>query len=234
MCFTVILVSGINISKVVFTGVRGASSLKTAHYALSALALLLLGVHLGMHYESIITRTSIRKLPVLLRRIAAIVLSVLILGFGVYQMSETSFLQWLDNLGAVISASEAMPDGDHDPGDMQAFDGETPAFDSETDETQADTDAAAVTGEDDTYTDEAFSEGGHSNGPQDGTGKGLGTGRGAEQTTNINAATIASVLLNFLCITLSLSVAVAWIDGIQRSVKRKKLLANAQTEQQTA
>ena len=86
--FSYILISGILISKVVFpSSVRGASLIKTGHYAASALALLLVGVHIGLHFGWISKRTPVRRLPKWLRRTAAAVMSVAILAFGVYQMS---------------------------------------------------------------------------------------------------------------------------------------------------
>jgi len=199
--FTVILVSGIYISKVVFDGTRGASIQKTAHYAVSALALVLLGVHLGLHYESVIGRIGVRKLPILLRRIAAVVLSVVILGFGVYQMTATSFLRWIGDLGAVVSAEQTETDDATELSDEQT--------------------AGVIPGEE---TDAEFTEGGHGNGSRDGTGKGLGAGSGATAELEAHPEYLADVLLGFLSITLSFSVAVAWIDGIQRAKKRRKLM----------
>ena len=237
VCFTVILISGINISKVVFAGTHGASNLKTAHYAVSALALVLLGIHLGTHYESIVGRIGVRKLPLILRRITAIVLSAAILGFGIYQITATSFLQWMGNLGAVIGTSQALPDGDHEDrnmAEMPDFEGEMPSEiqDTATDETTeadtADTAADALAQTDETTTE--FSTGGHGNGPQDGTGKGLGNGNGASNLGAVNLAAIPQVLLSFLSITLAFSVVIAWIDGLHRHAKRKKLLQKAQAQ----
>ena len=106
VCFAYILVSGILISKVLFDGAHGVSAIKTAHYAVSALALLLTGVHVGLHYEWIVKRTPARRLPILARRISAIVISVMILGFGVYQMTATSFLSWMGDLGAAVTITQ--------------------------------------------------------------------------------------------------------------------------------
>ncbi|MBN1777804.1 MAG: DUF4405 domain-containing protein [Clostridiales bacterium] len=196
LCFAYILVSGILISKVLFDGARGASAFKTAHYAVSALALLLTGVHIGLHYEWIVKRMPLRRLPLLARRISAIVISVVILGFGVYQMTATSFLTWMGELGTAVTLSQPP---EEDTGNL------------------AEAEPAAGL-------EEEHAEGGHGSGPRDGQGKGLGNGKGAAADLEVHAEYLGDVLLGFLSITLAFSAAVAWIDGAQRAAKRMKLL----------
>ncbi len=195
--FIYILVSGILISKVVFpSGVRGASLIKTGHYAASALALLLVGVHIGLHYGWLNKRTPVRRLPLWFRRAAAVFMSAVILGFGVYQMTATSFLQWMGSLGAVINVSQALPD-----------------------EGRGDEPALLPDGADETQFEE-----GHGSGPRNGQGKGNGNGQGATADLAVNTDYLGQVLLGFLSITLSFSVVIAWIDGLYLYRKRKKLL----------
>lgn len=203
LCFAYILISGIFISKILFDGERGVSTLKTGHYAASALALALTGVHLGLHYDFVIKRTPARRLPLWLRRASAVVMSVIILGFGVYQMTATSFLIWMGDLGAVISVSQAPPeDGAGDPQPPELADG------------------ALHEGE----TGGELTTGGHGNGPRNGEGKGLGKGEGASDDTEVDLSALDDVLLGFLSITLAFSAAAAWIDGAARRYKRSKLL----------
>ena len=161
LCFTYILVSGIFISKVLFDGTRGGSVFKTGHYAISALALVLVGLHIGLHYEWILKRTPVRKLPLWLRRGAAIVLSLAILVFGVYQMTETSFLDWMRGLGATIGATQALPEAGHENAlPIIAADGDvmTP-------------DGAAIPADSEITAFEEGEEGGHGNGARDGRGQ---------------------------------------------------------------
>jgi len=200
-CFTYILVSGISISKILFEGSRGASVLKTGHFAVSALVLLLLGIHLGLHYDSILTRTPARKLPLLLRRIAAVVMSVVILGFGIYEITATSFVSWISGLGVAIGASDVLPESDHEETLPALTDGEA-AIAPEGEETEV-----------------------HGGG---GGGKGGGLGKN-ENLGGFYPETIPEVLFGFLSITLVTAVIVAWIEGFQRAAKRKKRLAKAQT-----
>ncbi len=198
LCFTYILISGIFISKIVFDGQRGASVWKTGHFAVSALALVLIGVHLGTHYEFIIARLHARKLPLLLRRIAAIVVSVLILGFGAYELTATSFVSWLGSLGVVVGTGELLPDSEH---------GEEDTLPALADGTAA---ALAPVGEEEEV---------HGNGR--GGGKGNGKGKNAN-LGGFYPSLVPQVLLSFLSIALIPAVITAWIDGFQRARKRKK------------
>ena len=198
LCFIYIVISGIHISRVLFDGQRGPSVFKTGHYAVSALALLLVGLHIGLHYACIISCTPARRVPLAMRRITAVVMSVLILGFGVYQMTETSFLHWISNLGAVIGTTDEITESDTL---------------SHSDSTETAVAAAAP----DTAPVDLEEGRGHGNGRGNG-GEGKGNGNGGNLTAD--PSVIAPLLLNFLTITLAFSVVVAWIDGAL--LKRKK------------
>lgn len=203
LCFAYILVSGIFISRVVFAGQRGASLFKTGHYAVSALALSLLGIHLGLHYAGLARRAKVCRLPLLLRRVTAVVLSAAILGFGVYQMTATSFVHWMGSLGSVVGA--ALPEG----GEIAL-----PALQDE----------AELPDAGELHAEPEGTGGGHGNGRGNGgTGQGNGNGNGREVAAD--PSIIGSVLLRFLSITLAFAVVAAWIDGAARCRKCKKLLA---------
>lgn len=210
LCFAYILVSGIFISKVVFTARLESASFKIGHYAVSALALALIGIHIGLHYHSIISRTPARRLPLMLRRVAALVMSVVILGFGAYQMTATSFFHWMSSLGSVINSSSAfpgtgsvaLPDGDN-AFTGAAADGDTDTADGEA--VSPDTGAPTV------------SEGGGG-----GNGNGGGHGKGGNQAAD--PSQIAPLLLSFASITLAFAVVTAWIDALLLKRKQKKLL----------
>ena len=207
LCMAYILISGIFISKVLFDGQSGASVFKTGHYAVSALALALVGLHLGLHYEFVITHTPARRLPLGFRRVTAIVMSVLILALGVYEMTATSFLHWMGNLSAIIGAGETLPEGGNSEPEPLALTGDI---------------------EEGTHTDgdETEVRGGRGKGARDGSGKGQGNGGG---NTAADPSALGEVLLGFLSITLAFSAVVAWIGGFLRVRKRKMLLRKAQT-----
>ena len=213
LCFVYILVSGILISEVVFEGQQGMHSFKTGHYAVSALALILLGVHMGLHYESIVNRTPARRVPLQLRRVTAVLLSAAILGAGAYTLGTSSFLNWFGNLGSVFGMSSplqtdglrAVPQGDADEtlsADFTAGENLTPpdSDESETAETR----------------------------PSRGNGEGEGNGQGKGDGMPADYSQLGEVLLGFLSITLLPAVVIAWIEGIRRSGKRKKLLTETQ------
>lgn len=113
-CFTYILISGVSISKVVFHSAQGhdaaANTFKMGHYAVSALALALTGVHVGLHFGWISQRMKfLQKLPGALRRGLAVALAVAVLAFGGYQVFATSFTRWVSSL---FTAVQSMPQGD--------------------------------------------------------------------------------------------------------------------------
>ena len=204
LCFVYIVISGVHISRILFEGQRGASAFKTGHYAVSALALLLVGLHLGLHYACIVARTPARKLPLAMRRAAAVVVSAFFLGFGVYQMTETSFLHWISNLGAVpgtvAQSAEALvpPDTAEALGDLQLT---------------ADGTGAVI----------ANTETGNGRGNGRGNG-GEGNGNGNGSNTAADPSVIAPLLLDFVSITLAFSVVVAWTDGalLRRKQRRRR------------
>lgn len=94
--FILIIISGIMISKTLFhLNIRGGSW-KTIHYSASAVALLLTGLHLGLHKQFIFnTLKKIIPLPRKISRVIGIVFTLLITIFGCYSMVTTSFSRWL-------------------------------------------------------------------------------------------------------------------------------------------
>ncbi len=91
--FLAVGVSGIFISKVAFPGlaVRGGPW-KSIHYGSAALALMLVGVHLGLHFRYL---RGIFSRWVRLPRVAAAALAAVIFVYGVYGIATTSFTRWL-------------------------------------------------------------------------------------------------------------------------------------------
>lgn len=93
--FALVLLGALFISKIVFS-FSGGGSWKTIHYFASALAIILMGVHVGLHFSYIhFTLKKAIPLPGKIARPIGILLLCIALGFGVYSLSTTSFLQWL-------------------------------------------------------------------------------------------------------------------------------------------
>ncbi len=89
--FLLIGISGALISKVVFSFNIHGGAWKTIHYFCSALAIVLGGLHLGLHMQYLF---GFVKKSVLMRAVAFTLAAVLIL-FGSYSLTSTSFIRWL-------------------------------------------------------------------------------------------------------------------------------------------
>lgn len=107
--FVMIIVTGVLMSKFVFAEVFGENeAVKPAHYFFSALGLVLIGIHTGLHWAFIKGMVSkVVKLPKTLGKVLAIAsLSVVILG-GAYSLTTTSFAGWI--AAPVIGLPEKEP-----------------------------------------------------------------------------------------------------------------------------
>lgn len=95
--FILIGVSGIFISKVVFhlTG-NGSFNWKTIHYTSSAVALILTGIHIGLHFQFINSMfKKMLPLPQKAWRFLGIILTIIIFSYGCYSITATDFAKWL-------------------------------------------------------------------------------------------------------------------------------------------
>jgi hypothetical protein len=93
--FVLIGLSGIMISKQLFS-LRGGNNFITMHYASAAFALILMGIHIALHWRFI---TGVIKKRISLSgkiaKPAGIMLAAAIFFFGLHSIANTSFLQWL-------------------------------------------------------------------------------------------------------------------------------------------
>ena len=194
-------VSGALISKTVFSfGVHGGGW-KTLHYFCAALALILGGVHVGLHAQYLFGGLRKRNQAV---RVAAAVLLAVILVFGVYSLTTTSFIRWLGMPFSSMSSEGPGPDEGKGFGAQgEAEEPSVPSGDS--------------------------GSGAHGRGQGGGPGKGAGsgsdgkrlhgTGRGGGGFSVMNALT---VLAQFTSIA---AVFAAITYGVERLFRRKKQLA---------
>lgn len=93
LAFLAVGITGILISEVVFA-VRAVGNFRTLHYFASALAILLTGVHLGLHADYLFGRLFQKGANRFAKAALAIALSALI-AFGGYSLFTTSFLRFL-------------------------------------------------------------------------------------------------------------------------------------------
>ena len=200
LSFGYVLVSGILISRIVFP-VSGENRAFTAgHYAAAALALVLTGVHVGLHWGWIRQRLPLgKKLPLMARRILAVTLSVAVLALGGVQLANTAFLQWLGNIGSIFGTTQTAGGG-YGNG-WRGGDGAEAATGFSGDG------AATVT------------QGGRQG--HNGAGQGDGQGRHAREGAT-GSQDVGSVLLQYLSLLFSFAAVTAWVDGFWNSRRRGK------------
>lgn len=94
---TTILVSGISISKVVFTGISlPGGNFKVLHYFASALSLILVGIHIGLHWGFVMGMfKKYVKIPAAIAKPISIILVIAVVLFGSYSMFTSNFSRWL-------------------------------------------------------------------------------------------------------------------------------------------
>ncbi|MFE6796535.1 DUF4405 domain-containing protein [Paenibacillus chitinolyticus] len=182
---TFIIVSGILISEVVFRGIHLGEErwFKMAHISISYFVLVLIGVHVGMHWQWVIQVTG-RIFPERFRgkagAAAAKIAAAAIVAFGVYEMYTTNYLTRLEGVGSVLgitsASSPAMQEGGgrQRPQSMSAGEnGQSPGgFDGE----RQPSSTGAGSGTAGESTGEGWSSGGQERGAPQGAG-----GPGAER-----------------------------------------------------
>jgi uncharacterized membrane protein YgcG len=195
--FLLIGVSGVFISKVVFPSANGGGAWKTIHYTSSAVALILVGVHLGLHASYL---KGIFGRMIRLPRVIGIALVCILVGFGAYSASTTNLIHWL-----ALPFASTVQGARSGPGDF------------------ADNEATAAADSDKSSGDQANGGG---NGKRDGSGEGLGlNGAGAHAAgggaSAINAlqtfATYFSIAFLFAAITAIIEKMARWTSKKRRA-----------------
>lgn len=122
LCFLVIVISGIFISKVLFKAQIEAlaidtSVFRTLHLFFSALSLILVGIHLGLYWGMVkgFFRKKFNISAAVAKPVCYILLAIVVV-FGVYSVPTSGFSQWL--LCPVIPIEHGH--GDHGPKDEAA------------------------------------------------------------------------------------------------------------------
>lgn len=111
LCMTFIIVSGILISEVVFPGIHVASELwfKLSHITISFLTLILIGIHVGLHWHWVIhvmeNIVKVKSYKAAIGRMAKI-MTILLFLYGGYQMYTTHFVSRIEGLGIVFQLTE--------------------------------------------------------------------------------------------------------------------------------
>ena len=193
LAFLAIGVTGILISKVVFSfHVQG--NFKTLHYFASALAVILMGIHLGLHADYIFGKL-LRKGANKAAKAALCVIIAAMIAFGGYSLFATSFVRYL----AAPLQSASMSHGDFRPSGDIALDGssgERPNDLSELPELPADGSAQPPQGDAD---GPAGSNSERSQGsiPDGAAGRGEGQGEGGSGNAALLIAQYVSIITLF-------------------------------------
>jgi hypothetical protein len=95
--FVIIIGSGVTMSKFVFAGLfEEIDTFKSAHYFFSAFALLLTGVHTGLHWAFIKAMVGkIVKIPKLAVKPVMALMFILIMISGTWGLMNSSFIAWI-------------------------------------------------------------------------------------------------------------------------------------------
>ena len=97
LSFIGIILTGISMSKVVMAGITEESeTFKNLHYFLSAFALTLIGVHLGLHWDFLkgMTRKLIKVPTAMVKPLSGLAL-LSVIGLGVWGLTSSSYASWI-------------------------------------------------------------------------------------------------------------------------------------------
>lgn len=183
IAFLAVGVTGVLISKVVFS-VHVAGNFQTLHYFSAALAVVLMGVHLGLHADYIFGKLLRKSTGKAAKVVLAVVLTAMI-AFGGYSLFTTSFVQYLAAplQAARFAHGEFQPSGDIA---LDGSSGDRPTDLSELPDTVSDGSGALLP-----QGDEGASSGGHGSGGGGGFGGGEGRGGHGEGGSTSAALLIA-------------------------------------------
>lgn len=114
-----VIISGILISKVVFPNIHVTNQMwfHVTHVAVSFLVLLLIGVHVGLHWQWVVNvwkKIWHFKSNHAWGRYAAKIVTVLILMFGVYEISNTGYVNQLSGITSVFEVNSQNMQSNHE------------------------------------------------------------------------------------------------------------------------
>lgn len=147
LSWTMVIVSGACISKVVFS-FRVMGQWKMLHFFFAALSLILSGIHLGMHVKYLganLKKLCPVSLPRMVKKILLVVLSAVIVILGAVNYADFGLHRWLSMPFAVSAVGG--PSGEMGRGAVSAEPSEEPAVTASSAEPASETSAAAASGE---------------------------------------------------------------------------------------
>ena len=215
--FVTVGITGVLINKTLFA-IHVAGNAKMLHYFSSALSIILMGVHLGLHADYLfgkVFRAGANKIA----KIATAVLLSGMVAFGGYSFVTTQFVSFL---AAPVQAAQ-FARGDFQPSGDAALDGssgERPSDISELPERSGDN--AAQPPQDG---ESGFSGGGHGNGQGRGEGRTEGAGRGQGEGGSTSAALLIAQYVSIITLFGAVTVGVIRLTGRRQNVSKEELPA---------
>ncbi len=194
IAFLAIGITGVLISKVVFS-IHISGNFKTLHYFAAAVAVILMGVHLGLHVDYIfgkLLRSGAKKA----KKIVPVVMLALIAVFGVYSLLTTSFVSYLAAPIQTASLSSSVPAPIGDAELDGSGDHQRPMDLSELPDAGTDTNIAQPPQDDESFSGEHQFDGKGSQGDGIGSGNGNKNGYGNERS----AGGILSLIVQYVSI----------------------------------
>lgn len=213
--FGTIAMTGIMISKTIFTGISGSGmGWKTTHYFVSALTIILLGVHIGLHISWIkaMTCSGKKKNSGARKAIFAAVMAATVC-FGVYNMASTSFLRWLSMPIAASAGDRQRPAGEMQ-GERPQKNAGRPELPTQTEDVPPER-AENLSSE---GKEEMPSQAGQAQPPQGGENAGMPKG---ERQTTLSVPAVLMQVLKFASMILTFSVATGLLSFFIEKRKAK-------------
>ena len=213
VAFLTVGVTGVLINKTLFE-IHVAGNAQTLHYFSSAIAILLMGVHLGLHADYIfgkLFRASANKLA----KVATALLLACLVAFGGYSLTTTQFVRFL---AAPVQAA-AFSHGTFKPNGAPALDGSSE--DRPTDISQLPEFAGGGAAQPPQGDANGSFDGGQGQRRGDGQGRGEGAGAGLGEGGSTSAALLIAQYVSIIALFGAMTVGVVKLAG-----KRKRPKSN--------
>ena len=216
--FVTVGVTGVLINKTLFA-IRVVGNAKTLHYFASAVSILLMGVHLGLHAGYLFGKAFRAGANRIAKSATALVLAAMIV-FGGFSLATTQFVSFLSapmqaelfSHGSFQSSGDAALDGGL---------GERPSDISQLPERSDDN--AAQPPQDG---ESGFSGGAHGNGQGRGEGRAEGAGRGQSEGGFSNAALLVAQYASIITLFGAVTYGVIRLAGKRKRVLKEERLQN--------
>lgn len=220
--FLAVGITGVLINKTLFQ-IHIAGNAKALHYFASAIAIILMGVHLGLHADYIFGKV-FQKTANRLAKVALVVLLAATVAFGGYSLFSTQFLSFLT---APIHAEQLSRGAFHPSGDaaLDGGSGERPSDISKLPELSRDN-AAQPPQEG----ERGVSGGTHGNGQGKGQGRGQGAGEGHGTGSSTSAALLIAQYVSIITLFGAVTVGIVKLAGKGKRKANKKMVGSEPNE----